>query len=197
METIEDIVKEYREKPVKGRFIDLVPFEMKWAEPLLKVRNSEKSRYFLNQSYCLTLDQQRAWYEAYLERTDDIYWCILNKEGRFLGTISLYDINPDRSILDHGRFIVDSDASKEAPYAVEALLLSLDAAFDAFQIGKVINDNRHDNKVMNNLSLKFGFKFIKDIEIRGVPYKHYLLSKEDYLKKRVDIDALIDYWAAR
>lgn len=191
------IVAEYRNRRINGRIIDLVPFGEEWIRDFVRVRNAEKNLYFFNQQYLLTEESQKEWYDRYLERPDDIFWCILDKKGRFLGTVRLYEIDADASILTHGSFMIDAGVADEAPYALEAEILSLDFAFDMLHIGQVINENRQDNRVMNALSRQLGFAFIKNTSIGGVPYQYHLLSEDAYRKKRAKIDAVVTYWAGR
>ncbi len=192
-----DAVQEYRHKEINGVCIDLVPFEMKYAEEFVSMRNSERNKYFFNQQVNLTVESQKVWYEKYLSRPDDIFWAILNKRGKFIGTTRLYDIAPDGSILEQGSFMIDERVAKEAPYAIEANIMCLDFAFDVLKVKEIINRDRNDNKVMNNLSRKFGFRFIRDTEVNGVPYRYCLCNHEDYMSVRDDIYSLIKYWSER
>lgn len=192
-----EIVKEYRGKRIEGKFVDLVPFTLDDADNVVEIRNREKNRYFLNQTYIITSESQAKWYDSYLERFDDIYWCIYNKQNQFIGTVRVYDIDEEKDICDQGSLMIDEDYAAGGPYAVEVELLTLDFIFDVLKIGKVINEDRADNKVMNNLTKKLGFKFIKDTKIGEVDYKYYLLSPEDYKKKRETFARIIEYWDQR
>lgn len=182
---------------LKGICIDLVPFQMKWVNDFVRIRNSEKNRYFFNQPYLITTESQRVWYEQYIQREDDIFWAVLKKSGEFIGTIRLYNIIPDKSILTQGSFMIDAEDAGEAPYALEAEVLSLDFAFQVLGIKGVINENRSDNKIMNNLSRKFGFQYIKDTDINGIPYKYYILNRQIYFEKRETVYSIIEYWGQR
>lgn len=192
-----DAVQEYRHKEIHGVCVDLVPFEMKYADDFIRMRNDERNKYFFNQQYDLTVESQQTWYEKYLGRPDDIFWAVLNKKRNFIGTIRLYDIAPDGSVLEHGSFMIDERVSREAPYAAEANMICMDFAFDVLKIKEIINRDRNDNRIMNNLSRKFGFKFIRDIEINGVPYKYYLCDHESYMSVREGIYSVIKYWSER
>lgn len=194
---IAGIVKEYRGKRIEGKFVDLVPFTLDDADNVVEIRNREKNRYFLNQTYIITPESQAKWYDSYLERSDDIYWCIYNKQNQFIGTVRVYDIDEEKDICDQGSLMIDEDYAAGGPYAVEVELLTLDFIFDVLKIDKVINEDRADNKVMNNLTKKLGFKFIKDTKIGEVDYKYYLLSPEDYKKKRETFARIIEYWDQR
>jgi len=190
----EDIVKEYRERRIEGKFVDLVPFSADDIDHVVEIRNREKNRYFLNQTSCITTEGQTKWYESYLERFDDIYWCVYNKSNQFIGTIRVYAIDEENDICDQGSLMIDENYASEAPYAVEVELLTLDFIFDVLRIGNVINEDRADNKVMNNMTKRLGFKFIEDTKVGEVDYKYYLLSPDDYKVKREVFVQLVECW---
>ena len=89
---IADIVRMYRERRIEGDFVDLVPFTLVDADNVVAMRNREKNRHFLNQTCIITTASQARWYKSYLERFDDIYWSIYNKQNQFIGTVRIYDI---------------------------------------------------------------------------------------------------------
>ena len=190
-------VREYRQKEIHGVCVTLVPFEMKYAAEFVRMRNSNRNKYFFNQQYDLTVESQKIWYEKYLSRHDDIFWAILDKRGNFIGTTRLYDIAPDGSILEQGSFMIDERVARLAPYAVEANIICLDFAFDVLKVNEIINRDRHDNKIMNNLSRDFGFKFIQNVEINGISYRYYICNRESYISVRDDIYSLVKYWSER
>lgn len=196
-ERTEKAVKEYRGKKLEGKCIDLVPFTPDDSANVVEIRNREKNKYFLNQTYELNVDGQNKWYEEYLTRNNDIYWCIYNKKKQFIGTIRVYDIDEENNICDQGSFMIDEDHAEGAPYALEAEILILDFIFDVLNMGNVINEDRSDNKVMNNLTKKLGFVFKKKTIINDVEYNYYLLNPGDYKKNRDKFASIIDYWALR
>jgi RimJ/RimL family protein N-acetyltransferase len=191
------IIDEYREKRIYGKCIELVPLSPADIPKVVEIRNREKNRYFLNQTFELTIDAQEKWYSGYLERDNDLYWCIYNKQNQFIGTIRIYDIDDANDMCNQGSFMIDEEQADGAPYALEAEILSLDFIFDILKIGNVINEDRADNKVMNNLTRKIGFGFKKKTIINGVEYNYYLLNPDDYKHSRNKFSEIIDYLAAR
>ncbi len=196
-ERVEEIIRKYRKKRISGICIDLVPFSEADAANVVQVRNREKNRYFLHQTCMIDIENQLNWYASYLKRDNDIYWCIYNKKGQFIGTIRIYDIDREKDLCNQGSFMIGEEFSGEAPYAVEAEILSLDFVFEVLKIQNVINEDRVDNKVMNNLSKKAGFVFKKDITIRGVDYNYYLLNQKAYEKSRERFARVVEHWAKR
>ncbi len=191
------LIAKSRKKTITGKLIDLVPFSSSDAANVAAMRNRDRNTYFFNQSIQLTEEDQLAWYEKYLTRDDDIYWCIYTKDHDFIGTVRLYNVDADSDSCEHGSFMVDEEKAEGAPYAIEALLLSIDFAFDTLQVHKMINQDRVDNKVMNNLSKRLGFKQQKTTIINGAEYNYYLLLMEDYKSKRSAFAQIIDYWMER
>ena len=47
----EDIVREYRDKIIMGKCIDLVPIKDEFLQDIVDLRNQERSRYFLIHQY--------------------------------------------------------------------------------------------------------------------------------------------------
>ncbi len=196
-EVIRCIIKEFRNKVIEGKCINLVPFTINDVANVVDIRNREKNKYFLNQASELNIERQTKWYEAYLTRYNDIYWCIYNKQNQFIGTVRVYDIDKDADICNQGSFMVDEEYAEGAPYAIEAEILTLDFIFNQLKINNVINENRADNRVMNNLSKKLGFVLKKNTIINGVDYKYYLLNPSDYKKNRDKFQSVVDYWVSR
>ena len=100
-------------KTIVGRIVsklgNLIPLNEKFLPDIVRLRNQDRSKYYLNQNLVLTLDMQKKWYNDYLKRLNDIYWCIQNKEGIIIGTIRLYDIT--KSDCNQGSFILDENYS--------------------------------------------------------------------------------------
>ena len=171
-----DTISRYRNEPYRGLSIDLVPIDESMLADIVRLRNQENSKYYLNQRGDLCIEQQAEWYDRYVGRDNDIYWCIRNKSGEIVGTVRLYDITDDR--CEHGSFIVDEKYAMGAPYALEAMILSLDFAFKELKLRLVDCNDRQDNANMNSISRRLGFVFQEKHEINGVLYNHYILSEE-------------------
>lgn len=191
------LIDKYRETRIEGKCIDLIPFRLHDVENVIEIRNQGKNKYYLGQRYELTVEDQAEWYREYLTRHNDIYWCIYNKEKDFIGTIRIYDIDEENDLCNQGSFMIDEEQAEGAPYALEAEILSLDFAFNILKIGNVCNEDRIDNKVMNNLSKRLGFVLQKNTVKNGVTYNFYLLNLQDYKEHREKMQMIIDYWIER
>lgn len=123
-EQIKNIVEKYRHENIEGQIVDLSPVAEADLSDIIRLRNHPKMMYYLNQSQELTLTSQREWYDKYLQRNNDLYWTIKDKSGLVIGTNRLYDITSDR--CEQGSLMVDNNYAMTAPYAAEAIMLSLD-----------------------------------------------------------------------
>ncbi len=193
MKNQREVIKEYRNIKLEGRFIDLIPISESDLSEVIRIRNQPKSIYFFNQNYKLTLDMQKSWFEKYLFRDNDLYWGIHTKDGRLIGTQRLYDISD--KICEQGSTVLDEAVAAGGPYAAEAILLSIRFAFDKLNVEKIINDNRFDNKNMNSISKKVGFTFLRERNVKGIKYLYYELSKENF--NEVKLQKTINNWLNR
>lgn len=91
--------------------------------------------------------------------------------------------------------MVDTQYSMTAPFAIEGILLSLDFAFEVLGVKTIVNEDRYDNKNMNSLSKRFGFKFLRETDIRVVAYNYYELQQDTY--KRDAVMEVLDLWLNR
>lgn len=97
-------------------------------------------------------------------RENDIYWCLYSKKNEFIGTVRIYDIDEEKSFCTQGSFMIGEEYSESVHFALEAEILSLDFVFNILKIKNAVNEDCCDNKVMNNLSKKLGFKLKKNKE---------------------------------
>ncbi len=187
------IIENYRKKYIEGQLVDLSPITEKDLVDIVRLRNHPKMMYCFNQSHELTLSEQMLWYQKYLQRDDDLYWSIKDKHDNIIGTNRIYGITYDK--CKQGSLMIDTAYAMTAPYAAEAIMLSLDFAFDVLGINIVINEDRHDNKNMNSISRFLGFQLLRITDIRGVAYNYYELYKENY--NREAVEELIRLWMMR
>lgn len=187
-----------KEKPnkqvvLKGEFCTLIPIEERDFGDIIRLRNREKNRYFLNQKSELTWEQQKKWYQDYFGRDNDIYWGIWKNRDTFIGTIRIYNIREGE--CEEGSCIVDEDYAKEAPYAVEAKYLLTKYAFDTLGVARIININKADNKVMNSLSKRQGFRVMDEVFLEGEKYYYFILEEKNF--EREKIEKMLQYWKTR
>ena len=67
----EEIISRYRKQPLIGECVDLVPINKDCLAEVVRLRNQERSVYYLNQGHKLTLQAQQEWFASYLTRNND------------------------------------------------------------------------------------------------------------------------------
>ena len=169
-------VEKYKKETIIGKCVDFAPVSERYLPDVVRLRNQDRSKYFLNQPQSITLEDQKAWFAGYRDRKDDIYWAVLDKEGTVVGTIRLYNI--DEGECEHGSCIVDEQFAG-MPYALEIMIFSIEFAFNQLGVRKINGNVRKDNDSMNSIIRRMGFKVISPMDIRGVEYVHNELVPED------------------
>lgn len=168
MDKLEELVLEYRNRIIEGKRIDLVPVTRNKMDDVLKLRSQDKSRYYLNQEDGLTLEEQEKWFDAYMERKNDLYWFFCDKEGRIEGTVRLGDICQDSAGLDS----VTGDNSIKNIFMdfIAAQDMTINFAFQVLEINRLIATVRYDNKPVLSLNRHHGFHVTGETQIRGIKY---------------------------
>lgn len=193
MSAYHNVVKEYRKQIIEGRCLNHVPVQENMLNRIIELRNDSRNAYFLNQNNKLSLDDQIKWFNSYLTRSNDLYWVIVDKKNNIVGTNRLYDIDDNQCV--QGSIIVDEKYSLEAPYALESILLAIKFAFEKLKVATIINEDRYDNKVMNSITKRVGFEYKFDVDIRGITYKHYELTKDKF--KEQMLTKTLETWLSR
>jgi RimJ/RimL family protein N-acetyltransferase len=194
-ETTAHVVHRLRSAPRVGQVVDLIPYAALHHRRLVALRNEARASYYLHQPAPLTIASQSQWYNAYLERHDDVQWVIARKDGVVVGGTALYGIAPDRSRAEKGRLVIDPSHAMEAPYALEAELLLLEAAFDELGIAQIETCVRHDNLSMQSINTRLGFTPAGQHQVRGVDYYDYSLTATLYAPTK--LHATLSAWSRR
>ncbi|PLS17882.1 hypothetical protein CVD28_09315 [Bacillus sp. M6-12] len=190
-----EIVYSLRKTKLIGSTIDLIPYSDKYEREVIRLRNQQVNRYFLNQDFELTLTSQKEWYEKYLGRNNDIYYLVQNKEGNVIGTNALYDIDFKENLCEKGRQIIDPSETLKGPYALEAELMILDIAFNVLGCNQIIAKIRQDNGKVLNMNKRLGLKIKDSVLVREIPYFVLELKKSSY--KPDQFKKIIDHWCQR
>lgn len=143
---------------IKGELINLKSVETSDAEFILKLRQKKELNQFIS-STSVNLEDQKKWIENYLKRELDkkeFYFIVKNKENQSCGTVRIYNINNEKEECTWGSFMLDKSRPDGASY--ETINLSLDYAFKALGIKKVLLDVRKENKKAIYIYEKSGFK---------------------------------------
>jgi len=186
------LVEQYRQGPLHGRTITLVPYRAEHAAEVVRLRNAPRVRHYLHQSEELTLEQQLRWTASYSARANDLYW-LVEHDGRFIGTNRLYHIDPTQA--EKGSQIIDEAVSSAGPVALESDLMLLHLAFDTFRLERVLAVIRHDSGKVLSMNRRFGFREVGSRVVRSVEFRELVLESGRFDPSR--LDALVSYWSKR
>lgn len=168
MDNVQEIVKEYRQKTIVGKRVDLVPVTKEKMDIVLRLRSQENTKRAMNQFEGLSLDEQYAWFDSYETRLDDLYWFYADKDGNIEGTIRLSHIEKDSAWLDSG---TGDERIKDVYFDfVAAEYMVLQFAKEILGVKKLIGHILHDNKPLLLLSKRQGFVQVDKEFIRGKEY---------------------------
>ena len=190
-----NLVNYYRHHILGGSFVDLVPVSEKYAKDIVNLRNTERVYHNLNQPYKLTEEMQLKWIDEYYKRDNDIYWCILDKNGVFIGTYRVYDIDFDTSVAEIGSTIIYEDRAKERPYMIEATLMVYHLAFDVLNIRKIIAHIRYDNEKVRSFDKRLGSHETDTIFLTGIAYITTELEKNNFEDDK--LERILSHWRRR
>ena len=143
---------------IAGIKTDLLPVDEADAADMVALRNDPANNRFLYQEP-LTVENQLAWIRKNKDREDAYNFKVVNKEGQFKGTISVYNIRDGAG--EFGRYIVINPI-----HAIEAEYLLIKLCFENLGFKKVYCQTNMENKNVWNQHLKLGFK---TTEIKEVP----------------------------
>ena len=120
-----------------GRII-LRPLEERDIEELRVLRN--KNLEFFFDSVEITSEAQRAWYERYLQKEDDVMFAVerSDKPGEFIGAIAIYNINPQTGIAECGRTVLDKEKAPLKGIGTETTAAACHVAFSQMGVKKIV-----------------------------------------------------------
>jgi RimJ/RimL family protein N-acetyltransferase len=144
-------------RSIKGIKTTLVEISEIDASNIVKLRNDPKYNAFLAQKP-FTIQEQLSWTDKEKKKNDTVNFKVLNNDGEFKGTVSIYDIINNRG--EFGRYIVTNPIN-----AIEAEYLILKYSFEELKLNVVFCQTNLQNKSVWQQHLKFGFKTIETKEV--------------------------------
>ena len=191
--SIQDRIHALRRQGIRGKCIDFIPYTAEFASDVVRLRKLPEARHFMSQAAPSTLSTQSAWHQGYLERSNDLFWLMLDKGGAVLGCNLLYDISSE--VAEKGSLIVDQQSARTAPVALEGDLLILKFAFEELGLRHVITTVRQDNAKVLSMNERLGFMPVASKSVGGVSYN--VLTPERARFEPGRFDQVVDYWSTR
>lgn len=136
---------------VNGNYVKLknvVPSE-EVAEFIVRLRRDErKSKYIHETSNDIAL--QKKWIEEQNERSNDYYFLMINNNGEFVGTVSIYNINNKKAEL--GRWVSVGNALEN----MDSVYILHKWAFSELGLDTIYTRTLSENIKVVNFWKKFG-----------------------------------------
>lgn len=142
---------------IKGIKTSLVPIEESDAEAMIKLRNDPAYNRFLFQS-TLTVEDQRNWISRNKNREGAHNFKILDLNGEFKGTISIYNI--ENGAGEFGRYIAINPVN-----AIESEYLLVKLCFEKLGMDRVYCQTNKENRSVWSQHLKLGFKTVEEKDV--------------------------------
>ena len=179
---------------IEGKTVRLRSVEERDAEVTFKMRHDPEKARFVRPSQG-TVEGQREYIRKQRETPGDYLFIIEDLQGNPIGMKGVYDFNSEKNQIETGRFIGYGSQVQN----IEALMLSVDFAFDILKVDKVVMSALENNNVMLGIQKKFGVEFTYRDRYEGIDYDnlHSVLTKEAYAKSKPKVEALINRFANR
>ena len=137
--------------------IRLRPLYAEDLEQLRAWRNHDLIRINFKDKRLISAEQQKKWYQGYLEDTTDFFF-IIEEIGRFnrpVGAVSLY--NQHDNTAEFGRFIIEAGEVQGNGIGYKALLAIIQFSTNELQLNSIFLEVLKENVRAFNLYKKAGF----------------------------------------
>ena len=140
---------------------EILPVDYHHAEFILKLRTDPALALYLN-SVRDSLPEQQKWLSEYFDRPDDFYFVIQNIiTKKWVGLISVYNVNKDLSKAEWGRWVVVENSIA----AIESARLIYEFGFEYLNLSSMYCHTLADNKKVLSFHQSFGATNTGDIKI--------------------------------
>lgn len=159
---------------IKGKKVNLRPFQLKDAKKTLAWRNDPATRFLaMMHPYPVTKEMEQDWLQGILRDTSNrsvVFAVETAKEGRLIGNFQLRDIQWIHRRAWLG-IVIGDDSQRGKGYGEEAMKLGLEYAFRDLNLNKISLEVIRSNTGAIRLYEKLGFKK------EGVLEKHFFSDK--------------------
>jgi len=137
---------------INGKYVTLKYVDLCDAEDIIKLRNDSKLNRYLSSQKTLTVEDQINWLlNNKNSETNHYFKIVRKKDAKFIGTISLYNINNNEG--EFGRYICIDPVG-----AIESELLIIEFAFLQRRLENIYCRTVTDNEKVIIQHRKFGFE---------------------------------------
>lgn len=137
------------DKIIEGKLLYFRPVSLEDAEYILQLRLDPAINQFLNK-VDNSLEKQKAWISQQVERDNDYYFVIEDRQNEPVGLISLYGIN--RGAGEFGRWICTGSAL----HSLESAILIHKFGFESLGLESIYTNTVVENKKVVTFHKRFG-----------------------------------------
>ena len=179
-------------QPIIGKLVNIRSADVADAEYTYRIRQDEGKTKYLSPVNGTVEDQAR-FIEEQRQRNDSYFFIVEDKEGNALGTTALYDYDPLKNTVTHGRILLYGSPIQDT----EAIVLVYDYAFYGLGVDVAIGNPLEENLPSIGVTKRVGGRLVdREYDPRfqqDILYFH--IDKEVYEAKRIGIYKLVDRFA--
>ncbi len=179
---------------LEGRAVILEEIQPKFFPHVVEWRNNPELNKFLNQSFKLTLELEKKWYEEkYLTDETQALFVFVDKEKNIpFGTVGWTDFDANKKVRIGGRLLVGMKNYFQHPAFIEGNFLISDLSYKTVDTEyiHVVKKNRkalHMDKIMGFLPNEGEIQYPHELFRNGMEQIEFYRTKEMYLNVRKKI----------
>ncbi|WP_153980092.1 GNAT family N-acetyltransferase [Paenibacillus xylanilyticus] len=136
---------------------------------------------FLTNNY-IDMDQQKRWFENYLQKTNDIMFIVkdLEDSGKRVGMLGLYDIDNDKKRAEFGRLLIGEPSTRGKGLGLAVTLNLCKFGFQILELDEIYLEVITDNVTAHKIYKKAGFLETERYLINGREIIEMSLFKENF-----------------
>ena len=188
-----EISSDKLKKPLRleGKFVIIEEIQPKYFSYVVEWRNNPELNKFLNQSFKLTIELEKKWYEEkYLHDDTQGYLMLIDKAtGAPFGTTGWTDFDSQKRRRIGGRSIVGNKKYLNSPAFIESAFLGSDLSYETVDVEyiHVVKQNKkalHMNKILGFVPNEGEIQFPNELFVNGMEQIEFYRTKEMYLQVR-------------
>lgn len=175
----------------EGKTVIVEEIQPKYFPYMVKWRNDKKLNKFLNQSFELTLELEKKWYEeVYLnDDTQSLSILIDKANGTPFGTFGHTDLDREKRCCIGGRMLIGDERYRKHPAFFESLFVGADETYKIIDVmyAHVVKNNKKAlqlNKMMGYVPNTGEIQYPHELFRNGMEQIELYRTKEMYLNIR-------------
>ena len=176
---------------LEGQNVILHEITPEFFSYVVEWRNNPELNKFLNQTFTLTPELEKKWYEEiYLPDDTQEFFIMVDKENfKPFGTIGRTNIDLENKVCIYGRLLLGNSAYAMSPTFWESFFVLADHSYSSVDVEyiHVAKENRKAMRLDRTLGFvpnEQGIKFPQECFVNGLNQQELYRTKEMYLKIR-------------